>query len=58
MSSDKNEPVAMHPTTDTAVGSRRKFLKGGMALAAGSLAAGFPMISTAAKPVVLKLQGA
>ena len=38
--------------------SRRKFLKGGMALAAGGVAAGFPMISTATKPVVLKLQGA
>lgn len=46
-------------TTDAQVSSRRKFLKGSMAAAAGSVAAGFPMIATAAsKPVVLKLQGA
>ena len=38
--------------------SRRKFLKGSIAAAAGSVAAGFPMISVAAKPTVLKLQGA
>lgn len=41
--------------------TRRKFLKGGIAAAAGTAAVGFPMISTAAshaKPVVLKLQGA
>ena len=37
--------------------SRRKFLKGGVAAAAGTVAAGFPMISVAA-PTVLKLQGA
>jgi len=37
---------------------RRKFLKGGAAVAAGSVAAGFPMISTAAGTTVLKLQGA
>ena len=38
---------------------RRKFLKGGLAAAAGTAAAGFPMIGTAAgKPTVLKLQGA
>ncbi|MET0047327.1 MAG: TRAP transporter substrate-binding protein [Sedimenticola sp.] len=40
------------------VSSRRKFLKGGIAAAAGTVAAGFPMISTAAKPTVLKVQGA
>ena len=38
--------------------SRRKFLKGGLAAAAGTVAVGFPMIATAAKPTVLKLQGA
>jgi len=39
--------------------SRRKFLKSGLAAAAaGSVAAGFPMIAGAAKPKVLKLQGA
>lgn len=37
--------------------SRRKFLKG-TAAAAGTAAVGFPMISTAAEPTVLKLQGA
>jgi TRAP-type mannitol/chloroaromatic compound transport system substrate-binding protein len=37
---------------------RRKFLKGGIALAAGGVTAGFPMFATAAKPVVLKMQGA
>ena len=37
---------------------RRKFLKGGLAAAAGTAAAGFPMISTGASPTVLKLQGA
>jgi TRAP-type mannitol/chloroaromatic compound transport system substrate-binding protein len=45
-------------TCDDKVGSRRKFLKGGLAVA-GTMAAGFPMISKAAdKPVVLKMQGA
>ncbi|MEJ2691836.1 MAG: TRAP transporter substrate-binding protein [Candidatus Thiodiazotropha sp.] len=58
MIDDKDVPAIAQPDGDSAVGSRRKFLKGGMALATGSLAAGFPMISTAAKPVVLKLQGA
>lgn len=44
---------------DEAVSGRRKFLKGSMAAAAGSVAAGFPMIASAAsKPTVLKLQGA
>jgi TRAP-type mannitol/chloroaromatic compound transport system substrate-binding protein len=38
--------------------SRRKFLKGGLAAAAGTAAVGFPTISMAAKPTVLKLQGA
>lgn len=37
---------------------RRRFLKAGLAAAAGAGAAGFPMISTGASPVVLKMQGA
>ena len=43
-------------TTETGNG-RRKFLKGSMAVAAGSVAAGFPMISRAAT-TTLKMQGA
>jgi TRAP-type mannitol/chloroaromatic compound transport system substrate-binding protein len=39
----------------TASTSRRKFLKSGLAVAAGSVAAGFPMISVAA-PKVIKMQ--
>jgi TRAP-type mannitol/chloroaromatic compound transport system substrate-binding protein len=58
MTEDKQEPAVDDSLADSAVPSRRKFLQGGMAMAAGTLAAGFPMISTAAKPVVLKLQGA
>jgi TRAP-type mannitol/chloroaromatic compound transport system substrate-binding protein len=58
MIEDKQEPAVDDSQTESAVPSRRKFLQGGMAVAAGTLAAGFPMISTAAKPVVLKLQGA
>jgi TRAP-type mannitol/chloroaromatic compound transport system substrate-binding protein len=42
-----------HDTT----GGRRKFLKGSLAVAAGSVAAGFPMISRAAT-TTLKMQGA
>ena len=53
-----NEKVVGTEVTDNP-GSRRKFLKSGLAAAAaGSVAAGFPMIAKAAKPVVLKLQGA
>ncbi|MGD8644295.1 MAG: TRAP transporter substrate-binding protein [Chromatiales bacterium] len=37
---------------------RRKFLKAGLAAAAGAGAVGFPMISSGAKPTVLKFQGA
>ncbi len=58
MIEDIQEPAVDDSQADSAVQSRRKFLQGGMAVAAGTLAAGFPMISTAAKPVVLKLQGA
>ena len=43
-------------TTETGNG-RRKFLKGSMAVAAGAVAAGFPMISRAAT-TTLKMQGA
>lgn len=54
-----------HPTTkddvttgsaqDNASTSRRKFLKGGLAAAVGSVAVGFPMISVGA-PLVVKMQ--
>ena len=55
----KNDTVVDTEVTDNP-SSRRKFLKSGLAAAAaGSVAAGFPMIAKAAdKPVVLKLQGA
>jgi len=53
-----NEKVVGTEATDASA-SRRKFLKGGLAAAAvGTVAAGFPMVSKAAKPTVLKLQGA
>jgi TRAP-type mannitol/chloroaromatic compound transport system substrate-binding protein len=53
-----NEKVVGTEVTDAST-SRRKFLKGGLAAAAaGTVAAGFPMVAKAAKPVVLKLQGA
>jgi len=53
-----NEKVVGTEATDAST-SRRKFLKGGLAAAAvGTVAAGFPMVSRAAKPTVLKLQGA
>ena len=42
---------------DTGASGRRKFLKGSLAVAAGSVAAGFPMISRAAT-TTLKMQGA
>ncbi len=44
--------------TEKSISSRRKFLKGGAFAAVGASAVGFPMVSTAAAPVVLKLQGA
>ena len=53
---NNDKVVASEETGETS--SRRKFLKGGLAAAAGTVAVGFPMIATAAKPVVLKLQGA
>jgi TRAP-type mannitol/chloroaromatic compound transport system substrate-binding protein len=40
------------------ISKRRSFLKGGAAAAVGAAAVGFPMVSRAASPVVLKLQGA
>ena len=55
---NNNEKVVGTEVTDNP-SSRRKFLKSGLAAAAaGSVAAGFPMIAKAEKPVVLKLQGA
>ena len=53
---NNDKVVTSEETGETS--SRRKFLKGGLAAAAGTVAVGFPMIATAAKPVVLKLQGA
>jgi TRAP-type mannitol/chloroaromatic compound transport system substrate-binding protein len=38
--------------------SRRKFLKGAAAATAGAAISGFPMISVAQSPIVLKMQGA
>lgn len=49
---------AITETTTEATTSRRKFLKGGAAAVAGTAVAGFPMISVADKPVVIKMQGA
>jgi TRAP-type mannitol/chloroaromatic compound transport system substrate-binding protein len=46
------------PTEAKASTSRRKFLTGATAAAAGTAIAGFPMISVAQSPVVLKMQGA
>jgi TRAP-type mannitol/chloroaromatic compound transport system substrate-binding protein len=54
----KSNKVASSEETEAST-SRRKFLKGGLAAAAvGTVGAGFPMIATAAKPTVLKVQGA
>ena len=54
----KNSNKVVNSEEITASG-RRKFLKGGLAAAAvGTVGAGFPMIATAAKPTVLKVQGA
>ena len=56
---EKNNEKVVGPEVTDASTSRRKFLKGGLAAAAvGTVAAGFPMVSKAAKPTVLKLQGA
>ena len=56
---EKNNEKVVGPEVTDASTSRRKFLKGGLAAAAvGTVAAGFPMVSRAAKPTVLKLQGA
>ena len=56
---EKNNEKVVGPEATDASTSRRKFLKGGLAAAAvGTVAAGFPMVSRAAKPTVLKLQGA
>ncbi len=52
---DKNSDNVV--AEDTGTSGRRKFLKGSLAVAAGSVAAGFPMISRAAT-TTLKMQGA
>ncbi len=46
------------PTENKPAKSRRKFLTGATAAAAGTAITGFPMISVAQSPVVLKMQGA
>jgi TRAP-type mannitol/chloroaromatic compound transport system substrate-binding protein len=50
---NNNVQIQQKPAT-----SRRKFLTGASAAAAGAAIAGFPMISVAQTPVVLKMQGA
>ncbi|WP_426415851.1 TRAP transporter substrate-binding protein [Aestuariirhabdus sp. LZHN29] len=55
---ETSSKAAVNTETVEQTSGRRTFLKGGLVAAAGSVAAGFPMISTAASPVVLKLQGA
>jgi TRAP-type mannitol/chloroaromatic compound transport system substrate-binding protein len=52
MTNKLNDKSAVKPST-----SRRKFLTGASAAAAGTAIAGFPMISVAQSPVVLKMQG-
>lgn len=54
----KNSDKVVSTEEMEATTSRRKFLTGSIAAAAGTVAAGFPMVSTAAKPTVLKVQGA
>jgi TRAP-type mannitol/chloroaromatic compound transport system substrate-binding protein len=54
MSEEISKPVA----TDGVKSSRRKFLKGAAAATTGAAITGFPMISVAQSPVVLKMQGA
>ena len=53
-----NEKVTKVPTEGKPAKSRRKFLTGASAAAAGAAITGFPMISVAQSPVVLKMQGA
>jgi len=53
-----NEKVTQVPTAKEPAKSRRKFLTGATAAAAGTAITGFPMISVAQSPVVLKMQGA
>ena len=50
---DIDKKIDKTESSETSTG-RRKFLKGGLAAAAGTAAAGFPMIGTAAgKPTCL-----
>ncbi len=51
------EKVASQPATEAKKVTRRKFLTGA-AGATGAAAVGFPMISVAQSPIVLKMQGA
>ncbi len=52
MTNKLNDKPAVKPSA-----ARRKFLTGASAAAAGTAIAGFPMISVAQSPVVLKMQG-
>ena len=52
------EKVTKVPTESNPAQSRRKFLTGAGAATAGAAITGFPMISVAQSPVVLKMQGA
>ena len=54
MSEEIRKPVAQ----DAAKASRRKFLKGAAAVGTGAAITGFPMISVAQSPIVIKMQGA
>ncbi len=54
----KEEAKNSVPTENKPAKSRRKFLTGATAAAAGTAITGFPMISVAQSPVVLKMQGA
>ena len=59
MKLSKKQKDVTDKTQSETPSTRRKFLTGGVAAAAGVAAVGFPMISIAAsheKPVVLKLQ--
>ena len=50
--------TAATPDAGNATRTRRKFLKGATGVAAAGATLGFPMISVAQSPVVLKMQGA
>jgi TRAP-type mannitol/chloroaromatic compound transport system substrate-binding protein len=51
-------PTQVQPAAPQATSPRRKFLKAASGAAAGAATLGFPMISVAQSPIVLKMQGA